>query len=120
MELNKCYARTNKKRRCKHDARDTCPGTGKSFCYTHRFCIQPASVTAYRLFNETYARIKSKLLRKGIPGSVIISIMKWAGEPMTGWWRRAEWKWLCEYINRVRDDELDQKLGEVLIPPALK
>ena len=105
MELNKCYARTNKKRRCKHEARD------KSFCYTHRFCIQPASVTTYRLFNETYARIKSKLFMKGIPGSVIISIMKWAGEPMTDWWHRAGWKWLCEYINRVRDDEQDQKLG---------
>jgi hypothetical protein len=69
-------------------------------------------MTAYRLLTQTYGRIKSKLLRRGIPGSVIISIMKWAGEPKIDW--TGFTKWLHEYTHRVQCAKADEKLDNNL------
>jgi hypothetical protein len=88
---------------CSNYASDsyTCPGSGYTFCRSHRMCIQPASITAYRAVEQVRARVRAKLVTDGkIPAPMVKRIFELAGKvpPPVGE-QAAEWS--SYYVHRI-------------------
>lgn len=99
---NPCCALNGEDVQCSNHASDmyTCRGSGYGFCRSHRWCVQPASITSYLRLEQARALAKAWLLSKGVPEPMVDRVFELAGEiPAPVDAEAVEWS--GHYVRRI-------------------